>query len=283
MNDLDLFEQHRDRLFGIAYRMVGTVADAEDLVQEAYLRWHAATAEVQNPGAYLTTIITRLCLDHLKSARVRREEYVGPWLPEPLAPGRADHPAELADALSMALLLVLETLTPTERAVFLLREVFGYDYAEIAPMVGQSAVYCRKIAQRAREHVAAERSRFEPSADEHARLVDRFLAACRDGDMEGLLDVLADDVTLTTDGGGKVLAALRPIVTSDKVARFMLGILRKAPSDLRVERATINGRPGFIAFRGAAVDGAWAFEVGDGRIRRIYVVRNPDKLRHLAS
>jgi RNA polymerase sigma-70 factor (ECF subfamily) len=281
MNDLDLFEQHRDRLFGIAYRMVGTVADAEDIVQEAYLRWHATTAEVQNPGAYLTTIITRLCLDHLKSARVRREEYVGPWLPEPLAPIQADRLTELADALSVAFLLLLEALTPTERAVFLLREVFGYDYDEIAPMVDQSAVYCRKIAQRAREHVAAERSRFEPSADQHERLVDRFLAACRDGDMEGLLDVLADDVTLTTDGGGKVLAALRPIVTSDKVARFMLGILRKAPADLRVERATINGRPGFIAFQGAAVDGAWSFEVADGHIQQIYVVRNPDKLRHL--
>ena len=283
MSHAELFERHRDRLFGIAYRMLGTVTDAEDVVQDAFLRWESADADVRDPGAYLTTIVTRLCLDHLKSARVRREEYIGPWLPEPLADTAADRPTELADALSMAFLVLLETLSPVERAVFLLREVFGYGYDEIAPMVDKKASTCRKIAQRARERVARQRTRFEVTPDAHDVLVERFLAACRDGDMEGLLDVLADDVTLTSDGGGQVVAALRPIVTADKVARFLVGILRKAPENLRIERTTINGHPGLLAYQGDHLDSAWSFQVDDGHIQRVYVVRNPDKLRHLAS
>jgi RNA polymerase sigma-70 factor (ECF subfamily) len=241
----EVFDGYRPLLFSIAYRMLGGVMDAEDVVQEAYLRWRGASeGEVRSPRAYLSAVVTRLCIDHLRSARVRREEYVGPWLPEPLptGPGSDDAgPAGLDESLSMAFLVLLESLTPTERAVFLLREVFDYDYAEVSHIVGKSEANCRQIARRARESVAARRPRFEHSPEQQERLMRQFLRACTTGDMPALLELLADDVTLWSDGGGKARAALNPIHGPDRVARFFLGVLQKAPSALTIRPAMING------------------------------------------
>src|SRR5919199_1362902 len=247
------FDRYRLLLFSIAYRMLGSVMDSEDVVQEAFVRWQGAPeGEVRSPRAYLSKVVTRLSIDQLRSAQVRREEYVGPWLPEPLtgelpATDVADE-AVLDESLSMAFLVLLESLTPTERAVFLLREVFDYDYGEISRLVGKSEANCRQIARRARQSVAARRPRFESSSEQEKRLMGSFLEACMSGDMEGLLGLLAEDITLWSDGGGNVRAALNPIHGSDKVARFLLGILSKAPPGLVVRWARINGQPGVIGY-----------------------------------
>ena len=281
----ETFEEHRPKLTAVAYRMLGSVADAEDIVQEAFLRWSQANASaVRSPEAYLVTMVTRLCIDHLRSARVQRETYVGPWLPEPLLTSEedpTDH-AELADSLSMAFLLLLETLSPVERAVFLLHEVFGYDYAEITATVGKSAVNCRQIARRARNHLQARRPRFEPSPDERNRLMQQFIAACQAGSMDDLLATLADEATLYSDGGGRVTAARKPIYGRDKIARFLLGIYRKAPEGFEVSFAEINGQPGFVVTLEGRPQAAWSFQIYDGRIQNIYVVLNPEKLRRLS-
>lgn len=277
------FEQHRARLFGIAYRMLGSVADAEDVVQEAFVRWQQAdTAEIQSPRAYLSTVVTRLCLDQLRSARVQREQYIGPWLPEPLV--TADTPAqqaELADALSTAFLLLLERLSPVERAVFLLHEVFDYDYAEIAPIVQKREDHCRQIARRARQRLAAERPRFEASREAHAELVHRFVDAARTGDLDALLHLLEADATLYSDGGGQVAAALKPIYGADKIARFILGLRKKAPAGTTFRLADVNGRPGLLVCVGPHLQSTWSFDVREGRVRGLFVVVNPAKLRHV--
>ena len=277
------FDRHRPLLFSIAYRMVGSVAEAEDAVQEAYLRWQKASeVEVRSPKAYLSAVVTRLCIDNLRSARVKREEYVGPWLPEPLlaepTPDVADTVA-LDESLSMAFLVLLESLTPTERAVFLLREVFDYDYPEISRLLGKSESNCRQIARRARESVAARRPRFEHSPEQQERLMQQFVRACSTGDMPALLELLAEDVTLWSDGGGKVRAALNPIHGSDKVARFFLGVLRKAPPTLVVQPATINGQPGIISYADGSPLNVLTLDVADGRIKAVRIVANPEKLR----
>jgi RNA polymerase sigma-70 factor, ECF subfamily len=239
----NLFDRHRPLLFSIAYRMLGSVMDAEDVVQEAFLRWQRAPrAEVRSPKAYLSAVVTRLCIDQLRSARKRREEYVGPWLPEPL-PTEPDT-AAIDESLSMAFLILLESLNPTERAVFLLREVF--DYEEISRLVGKSEANCRQIARRARDSIAARRPRFESSPEQEERLLGSFLEASLDGDMESLVSVLSEDVTLWSDGGGKTRAALNPIHGANRVSRFLFGILRQAPPGLVVRRARVNGRPGII-------------------------------------
>ena len=233
MARIEDFERHRSLLFSIAYRMLGSVADAEDVVQEAYLRWQQAPeAEVRSPRSYLSTVVTRLSIDRLRSARARREEYVGPWLPEPLVSERAEEVAvldELGESLSTAFLVVLESLNPVERAVFLLREVFDYDYEEISRILGKSEDNCRQIAHRARQSVAARRPRFERSPEQEERLSRQFLEACMSGDMEGLISLLSEDVTLWSDGGGKVAAAPYPIYGPERVARFLLGVLRTVP------------------------------------------------------
>lgn len=280
----NVFDEHRSRLFAVAYRMLGTVADAEDAVQETFLRWSQADeAQVRSPEAYLVTTITRLCIDHLRSARVQREDYIGPWLPEPLVTREATpaERAELADSLSMAFLVMLETLSPAERAVFLLHDIFGYDYAEVAPVVDKTPVNCRQIARRARERVRARRPRFDPSPAERNRLLQQFVAACRQGSMADLLAVLADDVTLTSDGGGQVVAARKPIHGAAKVAHFLLSILRKAPAGYVIHLTDVNGQPGFVVTVNEQTQGAWTFQVHDGRIQNIYAVINPDKLRHV--
>ncbi len=279
------FERHRDRLFGIAYRMLGSVTDAEDVVQEAFLRRQRA-GPVDAPDAYLTTIVTRLCIDHLRSARMRRETYVGPWLPEPLVRPHEASPAdeaELADTLSMAFLIVLERLSPVERAVFLLHDVFGYAFDEIAPMVGKTAVNCRQIAHRARRRLREARPRFDASPGEQARLAERFASAVHEGDLDALLTLLARDAVLYSDGGGKVAAALRPIRTASHVARFLVGLSRKTPPGFRVVPAAVNGAPGYVVTRAGVPENVIALHVEAGRIREVYVVRNPDKLRRVSG
>lgn len=285
MNDVETYERHRPLLFSIAYRMLGSVADAEDVVQEAFVRWREAPEQkMQAPKRYLSTAVTRLCIDRLRSARARREEYVGPWLPEPLlmeeSPDLADM-AALHESLSMAFLVLLESLSPVERAVFLLREVFGYGYDEISGIVGKGEANCRQIARRAREAVAARRPRFEASQEQEERLVGRFVEACQSGDMEGLLGLLSEDVTLYSDGGGKVHAALNPIRGSDRVARFLLGILSKVPSDFSARTAQINGEPGILGYERGRPTSVTTLEAAEGRIRAIRIVVNPAKLRTL--
>ncbi|HLL57058.1 MAG TPA: RNA polymerase sigma-70 factor [Rubrobacteraceae bacterium] len=275
------FERHRSLLFSIAYRMLGSVAEAEDVVQEAYLRWREVPeGEVRSPKSYLSAVVTRLSIDRLRSAR--REEYIGPWLPEPLISDRAEELAahyELDESLSMAFLVLLESLNPVERAVFLLREVFGYDYEEISSIVRKSEANCRQIARRARQSVAARRPRFERSLEKEKMLTERFVEACMSGDMEGLLELLSEDVTLWSDGGGKVAAAPYPIHGPEKVARFLVGVLRTVPPGFFAHPARVNGGPGAIGYVDDHPTGVVALDVAEGRIRRVRIVVNPDKLR----
>jgi RNA polymerase sigma-70 factor (ECF subfamily) len=279
------FERYRSLLFAIAYRMLGSVTDAEDLVQEAYLRWREAPeAEVRSPKSYLSAVVTRLSIDRLRSARVKREEYVGPWLPEPLLSDRAEEgadPIELDESLSMAFLVLLESLNPVERAVFLLREVFDYGYEDISRIVGKSEENCRQIARRARQSVAARRPRFDRSPEQEERLTERFVEACVSGDMEGLIGLLSEDVTLWSDGGGKVAAAPYPIHGPRAVARFLLGVLRTVPPGFSTRPAQINGDPGVIGYVDGHATSVVALDFEDGRLRGIRIVVNPEKLRAL--
>jgi RNA polymerase sigma-70 factor, ECF subfamily len=279
----EIFDRNRPLLFSIAYRMTGSVMEAEDAVQEAYLRWQRASEdEVRSPSAYLSKVVTRLCIDRLRSARARREQYVGPWLPEPLLGEQAQEirgQADLEDTLSMAFLVLLESLTPIERAVFLLREVFDYEYAEIASLVGKSEANCRQISRRARQSVAARRPRFESSPQQEERLMEGFLQASLGGDMEALLELLSDDVTLYSDGGGKTRAALNPIYGADNVARFLTGILSNIPPGFAVRQTRVNGRPGLVGyFEDGSPQSVASIEVAEGSIRAIRLVVNPEKL-----
>jgi len=274
------FEAYRPLLFSIAYRMLGSVAEAEDVVQETWLRAREDDqTAVQSPRAYLTTIVTRLCIDQLRSAARMRTEYPGPWLPEPIAEPNQE-PAELASSLTMAFLLLLEQLTPIERAVFLLREVFEYDYPEIAVSVGKAEANCRQILARARARVRDPRPRFSASKRESVEIVGRFRDACASGDLSGLMALLDPDAQLVADGGGKAASATRPILGADRIGRFLMGFARKIPwarDDL--VQVSINGTPGLLFRSSVAGDSAYAFDIADGRIHTVYVVRNPDKLR----
>lgn len=282
------FAAARPELFAIAYRMLGSVADSEDVLQDTYLRWQSTDRSgVDNPAAYLTTIVTRLCVDHLKSARVRREAYVGPWLPEPLltetAPGPAET-AELADSVSMAFLVLMESLSPLERAAFLLREVFGYDYAEMAHILQRGEPACRQLVSRARKHVSARRPRFAASRDEGERLATSFLIACATGDLDALVELLAEDVVLWSDGGGVVSSARRPVVGADKVARFLIGIAQMEPGPLGVDLVWVNNGPGAVIRSAGVPISVFALDVGDdGRIAGVRIVRNPEKLARLSQ
>jgi RNA polymerase sigma-70 factor, ECF subfamily len=278
------FERHRSLLFSIAYRMLGSVAEAEDVVQEAYLRWREVPEkEVRSPRSYLSAVVTRLSINRLRSARARREQYVGPWLPEPLLWDLAEEittdPAELDESLSIAFLVLLESLNPVERAVFLLREVFDYDYEEISRIVNKSEANCRQIAHRARQSIAARRPRFEHSREQEERLTRQFLEACTSGDMEGLLGLLSEDVTLWSDGGGKVAASPYPIYGPERVARFLLGVLRTVPPGFSARPARINGGPGAVGYVNGQPTGVVALDYADRRLRGIHIVVNPDKLR----
>lgn len=281
--DPGAFDRQWTLLFSIAYRMLGSVMEAEDAVQEAYLRWRRVSGEVRSERAYLSAVVTRLCIDRLRSARARREEYVGPWLPEPLPDERAPDVAEtlaLEESLSMAFLVLLESLTPVARAVFLLREVFGYEYAEIGEIVGKSEANCRQISRRARASVAARRPRFERSPEQGERLTRGFVEACAAGDMDGLLALLAEDVTLWTDGGGKTRAARNPVHGAANVARFLLGTLRKAPPDLTVRQIRINGSPGLVGYFGdGRPQSTTTFGFTGDHVAEIRLVVNPEKLK----
>ena len=277
------FERHRSLLFSIAYRMLGSVADAEDIVQEAYLRWREVPeAEVRSPKSYLAAVVTRLSIDRLRSAQVQREEYIGPWLPEPLVTNRAEEGADLVEvdeSLSLAFLVVLESLNPVERAVFLLREVFDYDYEEISGIVGKSEANCRQIARRARSAVAARRPRFERSPEQEKRLTRRFVETCMSGDMEGLLKLLSEDVTLWSDGGGKVAAAPYPIYGPEGVARFLLRVLRTVPPEFSARLTRVNGGPGVVGYVDGYPTSVVALDVADSYVQGISIVVNPEKLR----
>lgn len=279
------FDSARPQLFAIAYRMLGSVMDAEDLLQEAYLRWRdAPDVAVRVPRAFLTTIVTRLAINQLRSARRRRDTYVGPWLPEPLVTDHAPDPSgavELAESLSMALLVLLERLSPVERAVLLLREVFAFEYAEIAHVVGRSEANCRQLLARAKKHVRVPRSRYAADPVRADRLVARFTRAATAGDLDGLLALLAEDVTLWADGGGRVRgAALRAIRGADPVARFIVGIVRHVvPAESVLRPARINAQSGFLVYVAGRPTAAMVFDVRRARIRTIYALGNPDKLR----
>jgi len=280
---LAAFERERGRLFGIAYRMLGSVSEAEDVLQDAWLRWHGVEhGTVENPSAYLVRLVTRLCIDTLGAARNRLTDYVGPWLPEPLVRSEDDEsPAalqELADDLSIAFLLMLERLTPVERAVFLLRESFDFSYREIAGIVGKSEENCRQIDRRARKSLAEGRRPAKADPAERDRLLGGFMTALKEGDLDGMVKLLARDATLYSDGGGKARAALKPVPGGDSVARFLLGIRRQAPPDWEVRTAVVNGRPGLLNLVGDHLLSVVSFEVEDGLIREIYIVLNPDKL-----
>jgi RNA polymerase sigma-70 factor (ECF subfamily) len=289
------FEPHRRRLRGLAYRMLGSMAEAEDAVQEAYLRWHAADREaVDEPRAFLVTTTTRICLDMLKSARARREEYVGPWLPDPVTDTAAlapDAQTEIAEDLSVALLLALDALSPLERAAFLLHDVFDYSFTQVAATLGRNEAACRQLASRARARVrearppspAAARPRRAAIDPKHAELLSAFVTASQSGDLARLTSLLASDARLVTDSGGKVASARNVIHGADRVAAFLTGVVRKGwAADFSYRLDTINDLPGLIVTSAAGLVQTTAFEFDGDAITTIYAVRNPDKLRHLA-
>ena len=281
---LDAFEEQRAYLFSIAYRLLGSVSDAEDVLQEAYLRWDRAKPEaVQSVRAFLSTVVVHLCMDQLRSARARREVYVGQWLPEPLlTSGRAEltDSVVLRESLSFAFLLMLEKLSPLERAVFVLREVFDYDYSEIAPVVGKSEANCRQAFHRARQRLSDEQSRFEPAREHLQELTEQFLRATTAGDVQGLMNLLAEDVVSIGDGGGKAAAGLNPIYSRDRVTRGFIGNLTRMPPD-HAWITEVNGQPAIVATRHGKPYGVVLLEVRDGQIQRLYSVVNPDKLGYL--
>jgi RNA polymerase sigma-70 factor (ECF subfamily) len=286
MNDAELAEL-RPLAFAIAYRMLGSVAEAEDVVQEALLRVHAAGDEIASPRAYLTTVATRLAIDQLRSARVRREQYTGEWLPEPLVADTSTDPAfraELADSLSLAFLALLERLSPEQRAVLLLRDVFHYDYGEIAGIIGKTEPNVRQLAVRARRHVAEGRPRFEASPARRDELARRFFAATENGDMKGLEALLADDVVLHGDGGGKVPALARALHGRERVARTLAAWGRQGRrlAGTTMRPAMVNGQPGaMILDPEQRVIGVMALDIADGRVQAVRSVVNPDKLGHV--
>lgn len=285
--DVEELERYRPLLFSIAYRMVSEVGDAEDIVQETFLRAHRLLAdggEIREPKAFLAEVATRLSIDHLRSARVRRERYVGPWLPEPLV---ADEPsleerAEDLESLSIAFLVVLETLSPVERAVFLLHDVFGFDFEEVAAFVGKSPANTRQIAVRARKHTEARRPRFDPSPERKRELTERFFTAVGDGDLDGLLQMLSDDVVMVGDGGGAG-AVRTPVEGPLRVARFLLGLGRTAQRQgIEVALTWVNGQPGAVAYvPGGPVVSTMILEIVDGKVAAIQAVVNPQKLRRV--
>jgi RNA polymerase sigma-70 factor, ECF subfamily len=283
---LATFDQYRGLLFSIAYRMLGTIADAEDMLQETFIRWHqSAEQDIRSPRGFLVTIISRLCMNHLQSARVQREEYVGQWLPEPLLTDPNSDPfktLKIDESLSMAFLVLLERLTPIERAVFLLHEVFNYRHTEIAEILDQSEANCRQVLRRARQHVGAVGRRFKPSTQDNTDLLDRFLQATRTGDMDGLLALLTRDVVLHSDGGGKAVALPKQIKGAEKVARGILhGMQNRVPKEVVGHVAQINGKRAVIGYLNGKPFSVVSVNVRQGRIKDVFVVTNPDKLARL--
>jgi RNA polymerase sigma-70 factor (TIGR02957 family) len=281
----DEFEGQRGRLFALAYRLLGSASEAEDAVQDAFLRWHGADREaLASPAAWLTTVVTNLCLNRLNSARARREEYVGIWLPEPVLTGEGAlgplETIEQRESVSFALLVVLERLTPSERAVFVLHEAYGYRYREIADVLGLTDAHCRQLLHRARQRVGRQEARFRPSDADLSRLVERFLQAARDGDVTAIEQLLADDVVAYADSGGMVNAARRPIHGRDRVARYLAGLVTRfaAPLGLEIRIGEVNGAPTLLGWAGHTLATVTLVETGAGGIREIRLLVNPDKL-----
>jgi RNA polymerase sigma-70 factor (ECF subfamily) len=281
----DLFEENRPALVRLAYRMLGSLADADDVLQEAYLRWSRTEREaVKSPRAYLHSVVTRLCIDARQTLEARKLNYIGPWLPEPVVEApTAESPdrLEAIETVSMAFLLVLESLSPVERAAFLLRRVFNYDYGEIAEVLDKSEPACRQLVSRAEARVHEKRPRFEPDPAETERLTAAFLQACSSGDLEGLVRLLAADAVLYSDGGGKAHAALAPIRTAGHIGRFFLGILKKSPVAMEVRWVRVNGQPGLLVLFDGQISTVLTFDIVDGRIASCFVIRNPDKLARI--
>jgi RNA polymerase sigma-70 factor (ECF subfamily) len=278
-----IFEERRGAMTGLAYRMLGSRADAEDVVQDAWIRWRGVEADaVANPAGFLNKVVTRLCLDRLKLARARREVYVGEWLPEPVVD--EDH-QDLGEDLSVAFLLALERLTPLERAAFLLHDVFDVPFAEVAKALGRGEAACRQLAARAREHVKAGKPRYRPSAEEEQRLTGAFLAATMSGDESLLRGILAQDVVMHSDGGGIAKATLNPVFGLEKAVRLVLGLKKKfpTPEGATARLARINGAPGIVLSHDGVVFQTMGLEIADGRIAAVYTMRNPEKLTRLNS
>lgn len=279
------FEAHRGLLTGVAYRMLGSVSDAEDMVQEAWLRWSKA-GEVESPRGWLVTVVSRLCLDRLKSAQARREQYYGTWLPEPfLEKEKTDRSpgAAVDESVSIALLLVLEKLSPVERAGFLLHDVFGYDFEEIGRILDKPPVNCRKLVSRARERVRAEKPRFAATNGEHEELLKRFLNACRVGEIKPLMELFSESVALYSDGGGKASAVHEVLRDRETIARFFIKIVQNFGPEIEIRPTSFNGAPGILFVERSQVATALALDIQDGRIAAIFGHRNPDKLREFSG
>lgn len=285
---MEQFESYRPLMFSIAYRMLGSVTEAEDILQNAYLRYRQVPAgSIASPRAFLSTMVTRLCLNYLETARVQRESYLGPWLPEPLLteddPASPVGQAERWESISMAFLVLLERLTPVERAVFLLREVFDYPYAEIAEIVGKEEVSCRQILSRAKKFIASQHPRFTPSTEHHHQLVQQFLEATEEGDLDGLTQLLTADVTLSTDGGGRVRgAATRTVQGQEAVARFVIASLHYIEAAFTTEITQVNGEPAILLRVEGHLFSVVSVTIEQQRILAIRVIANPEKLKHLA-
>ncbi len=281
----ETFSQHRRLLFSVAYRMLGSASDADDILQDAFIRWRQRpVGDIESPRRYLVTIVSRLCINQLRSARVQREQYVGQWLPEPLPTTDGEPSDELlaGETISMAFMLLLERLNPIERAVFLLREVFSYEYAEIAAIVTRSEETCRQVLHRAHEHLKRERTRFVASPEQHENLLKRFLAASLHGDVDGLVSVLSRDVALYADGGGKAAAVPNAIFGADRVVRLLANAVKKfAPADAVSRLMHINGQLAIVAYGGSEPRTVILVDAQDDGIRQIFLVSNPDKLRHI--
>lgn len=285
---LHSFNEYRPLLFAIAYRMLGSSSDAEDMLQETFIRWQQTSeAKIESPRALLVTILTRLAINHLQSARVRREEYFGNWLPEPLVTATGKNPSialEVDESVSLAFLLLLERLSPTERATLLLREVFDFEYSEIASVLEKSESNCRQILRRARQHIKEPLSRFQASPEQHYELLRKFNEASSQGNLEGLIALLSKDAIFYSDGGGKAPALPRPIYGPENIARGILeGVRRLVPKNLVRRSVEINGRPGIVSFLEKRPFSVFTLDVADGLITRIYVITNPDKLARIAS
>lgn len=281
-----VFEENKSKLFGIAYRMVGVVSDVEDILQEAYIRWHNTDkAKVENPQAFLVTIVTRLCIDHLNRVKEQRERYIGPWLPEPIydesAPG-PDWQRELSDTLSLAFVSMLEKLNPVERAVFILREAFEFQHQDVAEIIGKSADNSRQLDRRAREKLKYDKTRYQCEDEAHQKLLVEFMTACASGQLDTLADLLAEDIVAYSDGGGEVRAALRPLQGRPRVLRFLRRVMMNIiqGGNARMEFAKVNGQQGLKIFEGDRLATVLSFQFHQGKLQALYSVRNPYKLEN---
>lgn len=276
------FEEHRTELINIAYGMLGNLTDAQDIVQDAYIRWNDADHDqINNPESYLKTIVSRLCIDQFRSAKQKREEYIGPWLPQPVTGSEGTLPnsdIELHDQLTIALLHLLENLSADQRAIYLLHDVFGYQFSEIAELVDKKPATCRKAAQRARKRIRSNNPPEATSFQQSEKIVEDFIDALRARDMDKLQQLITDDAVLYSDGGGKADAVPKPIESLDKVSKFLISIAEKTAGHVTVEQTRVNRRPGFRAYMDGKLHSIWSFDISDGRIRKIFSVLNPDKL-----